>query len=399
MDDSGSKGPGNRHRSTALRTFSTALMLAVTATACASGPANGEHGAAGAVAGQVIAADLDAEIAQYYLQDYPQAHPEGWHHTLAELESRLDQQFPEREVLEAVVTDHGSIDLAALLFIHQIHSHERNREFADCLAAMTRRIERDDPEAELEKVRGDWHILLVPGWLHEDQATTEADFARTRSALDEAGIPHELLPTPQDGTVEENAAHLAARLRALEDAARDVILVSASKSGAEVHYALGHLLTIEDTQHVRAWINAGGLIHGSPLADDWTGLPRSLLARPIMAWQGWSWDSLRSLRTDRTEARRAQISLPDHVLVTNYVGVPMGSQITHGAQGRYRRLGRLGPNDGATLLADALVRDGITVTEPGSDHYFLRGDIGMRTLAMTLATHAWIADSPCPDGD
>ena len=46
-----------------------------------------------------------------------------------------------------------------------------------------------------------------------------------------------------------------------------LVVVSASKSGAEVALALGRVLTPAETSHVRAWVSIGGVLRGSPVAD------------------------------------------------------------------------------------------------------------------------------------
>jgi hypothetical protein len=41
-----------------------------------------------------------------------------------------------------------------------------------------------------------------------------------------------------------------------------------------------------------------------------------------------------------------------------------------------------GPNDGLTLLADAIVPQGVTVVERGLDHYFSTPDLDRRIAAL-----------------
>jgi len=376
-----------------------ALLCLLTLAACAGAPEGNGIRATGEVGGRPFSAELDAEIARYYVEDFPEAHPENWHEALARLERQLGPGVPETQRLAKIARRHDSTDLAALLFIDAVYRHPRNRRFAACMRRMenNRHTPGSDAREALAAVRERFIVVLAPGWLYRDQATTEADFERTRGVLDAAGIEHVFVATRQDGTVEANARTLAERIAALDPGARRIVLVSASKSGAEVHLAMGRLLEAADRDKVAAWINVGGLLHGTPLADHWTGFPHNLAARALMAWQGWSWASLRSLRTQPGRARLAAAELPRDLLVINYIGVPMGSQLTHGAHARYRRLAaEYGPNDGATPLAHAAVEGGITVTEPGVDHYFLRTDIGRRTLAMTAAIQRHLAGRACP---
>jgi hypothetical protein len=42
----------------------------------------------------------------------------------------------------------------------------------------------------------------------------------------------------------------------------------------------------------------------------------------------------------------------------------------------------LGPNDGLTMLVDQLLPGGLTIVEPGVDHYFDHPDRELRSLAL-----------------
>jgi hypothetical protein len=43
----------------------------------------------------------------------------------------------------------------------------------------------------------------------------------------------------------------------------------------------------------------------------------------------------------------------------------------------------LGPNDGLTMLANELLPGGLTIIEPGVDHFFVHRDRELRSLALT----------------
>jgi hypothetical protein len=81
----------------------------------------------------------------------------------------------------------------------------------------------------------------------------------------------------------------------------------------------------------------------------------------------------------------AAARLPPHVLVLNYVGVPRERDLTDWTRGNYAILAEQGPNDGLTLLADAIVPAGITVAELGFDHFFRTPDLERRIAAIAVA--------------
>lgn len=376
------------------------LALPLVAACAGSPPVATGPEAGGAIAGQRLHARVDAEIARYYVETFPAEHPRDWHKALAEATVLGADGAVSGEALRAVARRHDSVDLAALLFMEQIHALPRNRRFADCVADLEASLRQPDrnPRELGERIARHYRVLLAPGWLYESNPQTEADFSRTRRGLERFGIPYRFLPLAEDGTVAENARRLARTIRDRSADARPLILVTASKSAAEAALALGHLLEPDEAAAVAAWINAGGVVHGTPLADHWTSFPRSLLARLAFLRYGWRYASLTDLRTDRSAERMARVELPEELLVVNYVAVPMAAQVTPGARDRYRLLSRNGPNDGLAPLANTLVAGGVTMVEPGADHYFHAVDLGRRTPALAGAVFRYLQDGRCGAG-
>jgi len=375
--------------------FSLLLLLL---WGCASQPIEPGPMAHGELAGQSLSVPLDDPKARYYLTRYPEPHPEGWHDWLADIEAQLQNGYVDGSELGPLVNEHASVDLAALLFIQGVLSDSHNRDWQECLNRLSDAVNLG--QISYQELLPDWHeeyrILFAPGFLYEDNPQTEADFARTRQTLRSLGVSYHFIPSIQDASVEENAEYVADAIREYQDEQRGLILVSASKSASEVHWALGHLLSGEETEGVVAWINAGGVVSGTPLADRWTRFPRSLLARGAFLWYGWSFDSLRSMRTDRSRDRLAESQLPDDLFVVNYVAVPMRAQVTAAAQNRHRYLARYGPSDGLAPLWKTKVYQGVTLVEPGADHYFLTVDIRLRTLVLMAMTLNHVRGDGCP---
>ena len=65
-----------------------------------------------------------------------------------------------------------------------------------------------------------------------------------------------------------------------------------------------------------------------------------------------------------------------------YVATPLSGDITDNVRSRYAYLRKYGPNDGLTLLADELMPDGITIIEPGVDHFYRDPEIDLKSLAI-----------------
>jgi hypothetical protein len=198
--------------------------------------------------------------------------------------------------------------------------------------------------------------------------TTGADFAKQLDAFSKVGMAAELVPTLQDGTIEENAALIAERLRAAAKShpAERLIVVSGSKGGPETALALGSLLSAEESAHVKAWVSIGGILRGSPVADSACRWPSSWLVGGIFALKGLNVRSVGSMFTPASLQRFDGLRLPPHLLVVSYVGVPLSGQVSPEVASRYREIGKtLGPNDGLTPLVDELVPGGLAVVEMG----------------------------------
>ncbi|MGH6899110.1 MAG: hypothetical protein ACREJ5_21605 [Geminicoccaceae bacterium] len=360
------------------------LALAGCAPDWARLPARGE------LQGHAIDTTVDAEIARYYLEHYlprRQVQPA--------LDRRIEQALaelpaaPSREAFRDL-SEALSVDLATMHLIEVLAEDPAN--------ARARFLFR----RELERIRGLRRagggrlaacvraselpaLWFAPGWFYRSNPGTGADFARQRALLERLGVDVHLIPVVENGTVEGNATIIAEEIRQLEQAGERVILVSASKGGPEVAHALGHVLEPEATRTVRAWINVGGLLKGAPLADWASAWPQSWLAGLYYGYQGLDpAESIASLTTGRSRARFARQTVPEHILVVNFVAVPLSGQISPGAEFGYARTRRIGPNDGLTAIVDQLAHGGMTILQVGLDHYYRDPQLDLKTLALAL---------------
>lgn len=227
-------------------------------------------------------------------------------------------------------------------------------------------------------------VWFAPGWFYRSQPGTGANFFRQRLLLDRLGVDNRLLPVIENGTIEENAAIIAEMIRGLE-ADEAIILVSASKGGPEVAHALGYLLAPEETRPVRAWINIGGPLRGSPLADFAESWPIRWLTPLYYHFEGLDPDrSIASLTTERSRARLARQHIPAHVMIINFAGIPLSGHVSEAAEFGYGRMRDLGPNDGLTPIADELAHGGRTIVQVGLDHYYRDPELDVKTVALTL---------------
>lgn len=354
------------------------LLVLSLATACATE----RFPAQGVVAGQVVVTAVDSAQAQELIAG---AAP------LAErLPAPSDRDGWRRLAAET------SLDTAALLLAATIAADPVNACWRERYEAELAALRAGRPP---DLATADVLVLAVPGWMYRRNPETGADLARPRAVLARLGITGELVATVENGSVEENAAIVAAAVRRHAAAGRTLILLSASKGGAEVAEALGHLLRPGEARAVRAWVNVGGLLRGTPLADLATTWPMSWLAAAYFAWRDQPpGASVTSLRTDRSSARLERQRLPDGLRIVNLVGIPLSGQIGPHARFGYARLARHGPNDALTPIADILAHGGVTIAEIGLDHYFADPEIDLKTAAIAVLVVGEVAggQAACP---
>jgi hypothetical protein len=177
-----------------------------------------------------------------------------------------------------------------------------------------------------------------------------------------------MIRTPSTGSVSQNARVIREALEGEADGS--VVLVSLSKGGADVRVALEE--GGAPLRKVRAWINVCGILHGSPLVDDMLDGPwwRRLAVRAFLARWRADFGLIRELR----HAPFPRDTAPAGVYVVNVVACPLSTHTAGAITKRHRKLAALGPNDGSTLLTDAIVDGGVVYPVWGADHYFRTPD-------------------------
>jgi hypothetical protein len=221
--------------------------------------------------------------------------------------------------------------------------------------------------------------------MYRSHPETGADFAHQRRILDRLGVENRLIPSRQDASVEDNAVAIAAAIRAHARDGNGLIVVSASKSGAEAALALSRVLAPEEAAPVVAWINIVGALGGSPLADTALRPPTSWVARGVFWLRGWNWAGMVSMATDASRERLRGARIPESIAVVNVVAVPLSRTVGPAVWFGYSVLRRHGPNDGAVLLTDTVWPGGINLVAIGPDHLFAPREDDAHTLAMLRA--------------
>lgn len=337
------------------------------------------------LAEQNISTTVDSEITRYYLEQY--------------LQNKRTNPAYDKHIDEAVniwghrpldsdtlrdVTTQFSPDFATLYFISRINMNAENRKTQQAFQAHLETLRSQSAKTRLHLLGKftSYLIVFVPGYGYKQDPTTGADFALQRRIMHQAGFETVLVETDEIGTIAKNAAILADELSRLRKRYDKIILVSTSKAGPEVALTIGKLMTPEQLTHIKAWVSMGGLLRGSPIADQAWTWPKRWLTSIAFFLKGLNTDVVKDLRTDKRKEIFAQLHFPQNILLVQYVGVPLSGHIGEHVEGRYNDMRDDGPNDGLTLLADEIIDGSIVITDVGLDHYYLDPHIDLKTLAL-----------------
>lgn len=343
--------------------------------------------AKGTVGLDPLTSTVDSPIAAYYLSHYL-----AGRRTDPQLDGEIDRLLSSAASVplstDALVrlARASSNDFAALYFAERFtHEHRGLKErFLAYSAALGQGRVRTGPYA----------VVFVPGLFYKTHPETKGDLREAEQLVRSMGVVTDRVESGDADTVEANAQRIADFITQRKDDGRELILVSASKGGPEVLYALGKLVPRAAARRVRAWVSIGGVLRGSPVADEYLTGPRSWLAGVVAWWMGFPRDMVASLSTARSLARFSALSMPKHIQVLHYVAVPLSGTITPAVRDPYETMQPHGPSDGLTLLTDELLPGGKVITDIGLDHRYADPRISAKTAALTRVVLDLVAESP-----
>lgn len=359
------------------------VLVAFFALLCACAGIRSEIPVRAEWAGQPIHTTVDSALAQYYLEHYPSGgkiRPE-LDSLIENIEAGMAGGLPSREYFQSLAQRH-SVDFAALILWQRLRRDPASRPAQEVFAREVSKLKHFSvPNGDPVSAKSDYLIVFAPGWFYRSQPENGADFAKPRAALAQAGADTTLLGIDENGAVEHNAGLIAEQLRRLGHHGRKIILVSASKAGPEVALALTEMQQTDEAHPIKAWVNIGGLLHGSALADRALTWPTRWYVK-LFVIAGRSFDGIESLVTSTSIERARRTRLPPPLLIVNYVGIPLSGQVSERARTGYALLRAEGPNDGLTPILDEIMPGGIIIPELGLDHFYNDPDMPIKTVAL-----------------
>lgn len=337
-------------------------------------PAKGEY------FGQRVETSVDSEVARYYLERYSQGKYEN--HDLDEKISALyrthRKSLPSRAELRGI-SQEFSVDFAALFLADRLLNNECNKD----LNQHFERYVKNEATVDAN-VASSYQILFVPGWDYvKNGHVSGANFAKPRELATKFGFENYLVPLPSTGSVEEGAMVLAAEIARHSRSGKKIILVGSSAAGPAIQLVLGERLGKKELSSIKAWLNLGGILQGSPLVDYSEKRPQRWWFDLVVWYKGWDKKAIRSMGTAASRIRFSRLQLHSDIVVLNYMGIPLSGQLSQYAEAGYRILRSYGPNDGLALLTDEIAPGSLTVVALGNDHYFAEDpEIDKKTVAL-----------------
>jgi hypothetical protein len=230
-------------------------------------------------------------------------------------------------------------------------------------------------------------LVIVPGAFYRENPRSGADGHVVRGEAERIGWPVDTIPLASSGSTAENARAICDWLSAQDGS--PLVLVSVSKGGSDLKFALARPDAARAFRHVACWINLCGILDGTPLSEwllSWQA--EAALSRLYYRMLGVSVDFVRDLAREPGGPLDFELELAPHMQLISIVGFPQRRHMTSGLGRRcYDRMARHGPNDGVIVLADVCAQPGLLYPVWGADH-LLRSGVDMAALLGAVLEHA-----------
>lgn len=261
----------NMNRSYKLHCIIFIMPLLMMLVACSTSP---RYHANGKLLGEAVSTTVDSKIARYYLEHYLQGekHDPVLDDKIDEIYERQNSSIPTRDELRFLSNEY-SVDFATLFFADRLQANVDNEEIQNQFNHFLNDIVLTELEASTVN---SYLVLFVPGWDYvENGHFTGSDFAIPRELITQLGIENHLVEIPSNGGVEENAQFISDDLIKYSETGKDIIIVGASSAGPAIHLSLAGNLKQHLKTKIKAWVNLGGILRGSPLIDHYQKWPQS----------------------------------------------------------------------------------------------------------------------------
>jgi hypothetical protein len=272
------------------------------------------------------------------------------------------------------ITKKYSLDVSTLFLAEKLYKIPANKRAEDDYFSKKNDFENKNLASCLDFLKN-YHIVFIPGFNYEEN---KGSFLEQSELLDSANISNEIIATQPLGLIEDNAKIVADSLRAINKRHNNIILVSISKGGTETGIALSRLLLPEDITSVKGWLNASGILKGTPVADYWMQPFKKMWIGLGLLFAGKGNLNLKEMMTDLSYENRKHeiVKIPEKIYTVNFVVTSLGQNSN--------RIIMQVPNDGYSPLLDEITEGGVTIMEIGNglNHTLQNLDVNISLAAM-----------------
>lgn len=343
---------------------------------------------------ETVDTTVDSKAAKYYLEHYfpnKDRNNKALEESIKKLNRQFQNQLPDHSDLKQISMQFSN-DFAALFYAEQLMKQPQNQRWFERFQFYLNNPSQNDQLFTLAK---DYQVLVMPGWNYVDNGyLTGSDMALPRRLLTQMGIENHFLLPPSNGSVEDGATVLTQAILNNEHANKKIIVVGASAAGPAIHLTLGEKLSAQQQKNVVAWINLGGILQGSPLVDYFQKWPQKALMNMVFWYKNWDKNDVISMSNKVSRIRYKRLQTTDSLLIVNYLALALSGNLSDLSNSKYPLIMSEGPNDGLTLLPDAVAPRSATLIAVNSDHYFGEDErIEQKTTAL-LKTVLYFLNNP-----
>ena len=235
------------------------------------------------------------------------------------------------------------------------------------------------------KIKG--KVFIVPAGFYRELPEYAGDGSVVVSAAKKFGLESQVIPVRSEGRIKENSKIIH---ETLEKEEGNFFVFSFSKGGADFRVFLEtypHLV-----KKIKLWVSICGIHKGNPLADRLTSKSSlgAFFVKSVLNVFGMEKEYITDF-SSRSAVLSPKIQVPKDLKTLSVVGFPIESHLKGTIRGRYKYLSKFGPNDGMTLLLDAILPHSKIIPVWGADHYFRTPKISNIIYQIFHAIHkGWI---------
>jgi hypothetical protein len=261
------------------------------------------------------------------------------------------------------------VELATAIFLKTLEMSRLHGEFE-------RRMRALDPKDAADRLHeaNSVEVLVVASNLYQSGRQWGDHVDSWRAWARESGFQTEVIETDPRATIDGNARLIRDHLANRPHPCR--ILVTYGQGTSEFRYFLQRRSSEEGMAKARAtelaglrgWVNVCGSFSGASSSRSLQqGGLRRLATAVAMRWAGRNPQVLEETSPGYLMWKRPA-PIPDELVVTSVIGLPLRSQIPRGLHVLYSRLAKKFPNDGVVSVVEAMAQRGFVVAVPGMSH-------------------------------